>query len=340
MTHASGLLLAASGTIIGGATLCLSANPDHWLNELQSHRATVMLYSPHSASAIATYLRSKQPFPDSLRLFVGYGLSHHAQVAALHLPETVKRTEFYSTPEANFALVQLSQHKPESVGRPLLGNEPLALAAIDPATMTPKRSSQGTLLRAAPGQPGILLFRSNKPTNNQKEDGINANFAEDPAGTIWYSTADLFTRDDEGDYTFFGKAHRTIAHEGSFIPMAKAEAALVRCPCVQDAVLFFDQSNQSWHAIIRSHQQTMFDIHAVTKALNTTLPAGHRPKKLTITTSIYRETNGSVSHVQADALRTQRPTAIISEYTYQPSTQTYERNPRPKASWHVGNQPI
>ncbi|MGU3501807.1 acyl-CoA synthetase [Mycobacterium sp. C31M] len=234
--HPSGLLVSLGGAVVGGARIALSRGlaPDRFLHEIRQYGVTVVSY---------TWAMLREVIDDpsfalngtlSVRLFIGAGMpvGLWRRVSELFAPAHV--VEFFATTDGQAVLANVADLKPGSKGRPLPGGPFVELAAYDVDDDLILEDDSGFVLRAEPGQVGLLLARPRgpiDPTASVKR-GVFA-----PADT-WVSTEQLFRRDEDGDYWLVDNRGSVIRTPSGPVFTAAVNDALCRISAVDLAVTY------------------------------------------------------------------------------------------------------
>ncbi|CDQ44933.1 acyl-CoA synthetase [Mycolicibacterium neoaurum] len=234
--HPSGLLVSLGGAVVGGARIALSRGlaPDRFLHEIRQYGVTVVSY---------TWAMLREVIDDpsfvlngtlSVRLFIGAGMPTGLwrRVSEVFAPAHV--VEFFATTDGQAVLANVADVKPGCKGRPLPGGPFIELAAYDVDEDLILEDERGFVLRAQPGEVGLLLARPRgpiDPTASVKR-GVFA-----PADT-WVSTEQLFRRDDDGDYWLVDSRSAVIRTPDGVVFTAAVNDAVGRIGAVDLAVTY------------------------------------------------------------------------------------------------------
>jgi putative long chain acyl-CoA synthase len=234
--HPTGLLVAVSSAVIGGARLAVASEPiaglafdaERFWTEVRRYGVSIVYYAGEMCrsliSAPATVAEQNHP----VRLFAGSGMRPDLW-HKLQQRFATGVLEFYASTEASAVLANASGEKVGAVGRPLPGSPDLAIAAYDLDVDDFVRSAGGRLVRARVDQPGMLIVRLDSPR------GI-ADLAHLPAhrilsdafapGDTWFVTDDLLSIDAAGDYWYVDRHGDTIHTASGPVASRRIEDAL------------------------------------------------------------------------------------------------------------------
>lgn len=234
--HPSGLLVSLGGAVVGGARIALSRGlaPDRFLHEIRQYGVTVVSY---------TWAMLREVIDDpsfvlngtlSVRLFIGAGMPTGLwrRVSEVFAPAHV--VEFFATTDGQAVLANVADAKPGSKGRPLPGGPFVELAAYDVEDDLILEDDRGFVLRAQPGEVGLLLARPRgpiDPTASVKR-GVFA-----PADT-WVSTEQLFRRDEDGDFWLVDSRSSVLRTPDGPVFTAAVNDAVSRIGAVDLAVTY------------------------------------------------------------------------------------------------------
>ncbi|MGW0163174.1 acyl-CoA synthetase [Mycobacterium sp. NPDC003323] len=234
--HPSGLLVSLGGAVVGGARIALSRGlaPDRFLHEIRQYGVTVVSY---------TWAMLREVIDDpsfalngtlSVRLFIGSGMpvGLWRRVSEVFAPAHV--VEFFATTDGQAVLANVADAKIGSKGRPLPGGPFVELAAYDVDDDLILEDERGFVLRAEPGQVGLLLARPRGPVDPTAsvKRGVFA------AADTWVSTEQLFRRDDEGDYWLVDSRSSVIRTPEGVVFTAAVNDAIGQIGAVDLAVTY------------------------------------------------------------------------------------------------------
>lgn len=245
--HATGLLLAVSGALAGGARLALapSFSVARFWPELRRAGATVVFY----VGELCRYLLSAPPREDDkrhpVRLLVGNGMRAEVWQEVLERFGPLRVLEFYGSTEGNVALVNLSGEKVGSVGRPLLGGS-AELLRYDVEAEALVRDAQGRCCVCEPEEPGMLIARVGQEHPLGRFEGYTDHEATgqrvlrgvfEPEDA-WFVTGDLLRRDEDGDFWFVDRVGDTFRWKGENVSTQQVASLVMRDPAVALAAVY------------------------------------------------------------------------------------------------------
>lgn len=214
--HPMGLLVAASGALVGGARLALEPTfeASTFWSQVRRCGATVVFYTGGMCSSLLASPALATDRQHPVRTFVGSGLHAADWRAMLDRFGPVRILEFYASCEGNLCLVNLDGHKVGSMGRALPGLEHVEVVRWDVEAMRPTRDAHGRIQRAEPDEPGMMIARVDIDHALTRFDGYWDRALDAKAliedvehpGDVWFVTGDLVRRDQEGDFWFVGRA--------------------------------------------------------------------------------------------------------------------------------------
>lgn len=208
---------------------------ERWYGVLEKQKVTVWYTAP---TAIRMLMRvpgepRRQYDLGRLRLIasVGEPLNPSAVVwgqQALGLPihDNWWQTETGGIMIANFPAMEI---RPGSMGKPLPGIVAAVVRARNGAIEVIQRPDEEGELALRPGWPSMFRGYLHEPERYAKC------FRKDSSGDEWYLTGDLARRDQDGYYTFVGRADDIIKTAGHMVGPFEVESALMEHPAVAEA---------------------------------------------------------------------------------------------------------
>lgn len=206
--HGTGLFLGVGASFSTGASMFIRRkfSGSNFLSEVREHGATCFIY----IGELCRYLLNVPPQPDDhdtpLITMMGNGLRPDVWHQFKGRFGIKRVAEFYGSSEGNVAFVNML-NKDCTVG---MTSIPVALVKYDVDTDEIARDSSGQLIKAAPGEPGLLLGKITEHTVFEgytsaadTEKKILRNVFE--AGDAWFNTGDLMKTVDVG--FSLGQAH-------------------------------------------------------------------------------------------------------------------------------------
>jgi putative long chain acyl-CoA synthase len=201
----------------------------------------VRRYGVTTASYTWTLLRDvadAPPHPGErhhpVRLFIGSGMPPGLWRRVTERFAPARVLEFYAATEGGAILVNVSGAKPGALGRPLPGTGPLRLVAYDPERERLVEGPDGYARRTEPGEPGLLLARTD-PAGNARANVLRSVFSRDDA---WLDTGDLMRQDAEGDFWLVGAVGSLIRTAAGVVAPVPIRDALEALPAVDLAVAY------------------------------------------------------------------------------------------------------
>jgi putative long chain acyl-CoA synthase len=235
LQHPSALLMSLGGAVAGGARLALASayDPGTFWDETRRYGVTVASYT----WTLLRDLVNAPPNPGErhhpVRLFIGSGMPRGLwrRVEDRFAPARV--LEFYASTEGEAILVNVSDQKPGSLGRPLPGSAQVRLARYDLESGRLEEGPDGFAVECGPGEIGMLVAR----VRDGEPSGRPARGLFAPADA-WRITGDLFRRDGDGDFWLVGREAELIRTTEGIVPPGPIRDALGDLPAV-DAVAVY-----------------------------------------------------------------------------------------------------
>jgi putative long chain acyl-CoA synthase len=223
--HPTGLLVSIGAALVGGARLAVAdgfAAATFW-DEVRHYGASVVFYT----GSMCRELVDASPEPTErvhpVRLFAGSGMPRAVWRRLIERFGPLSVVELYASTEGNAILANLSGAKIGSVGRPLPGSAPVALAAYDMERRNLVQDATGFCRRVGRGQIGVLVARVERDRGALEGHPLLNVFAK---GDAWYATSDLFRRDADGDYWLVDHAADLIRGADGTLPSIPIEECI------------------------------------------------------------------------------------------------------------------
>jgi putative long chain acyl-CoA synthase len=345
--HATGMLVAVGGALIGGARLALAprfSTSSFW-EDVRRTGSTVVFY----VGELCRYLCAAPPVPGEqkhpVRLFAGNGMRPAVWGRLLERFGPVRVLEFYGSTEGNLVLANLTGDKVGSVGRLLAGSGYAALVAYDPVEDRYVKGPGGWLQRVGVGEPGALLARIQDSHPLAHFDGylrpedteakILRNVFE--LGDAWFVTGDLLRVDADGDYWFVDRVGDTFRWKGENVSTEQVRAVLEEAPFVRLSAVYGvevpGREGRAGMAAIELGAGTTFDGQALYALVSENLFPAARPRFVRIvpsldTTASLKVWKHALQREGCDPGRIQDPIAYLDEEAraYLPlDTETFAR---------------
>jgi len=309
--HATGMLIAVGGAMIGGCRLALAPrfSAHTFWNDVRRYGATVVFY----VGELCRYLVNAPPSPNAqkhpVRLFSGNGMRADIQARMRERFGPVQIIEFYGSTEGNLALANLRDDKPGSVGRPILDVGTLELLIVDVETGAFLRDPQGRYRRAGADEPGVLVSRLETDHPLARFDGYldpeetERKILRDviEAGDAWYVTGDLMRRDADGDFWFVDRLGDTFRWKGENVSTEQVAATVRALPFVAGAaaygVALADREGRVGCVAIQLQEGASFDGDALFEETEAHLFEAARPIYARVVEAL--ETTGTHKTVKA-----------------------------------------
>ncbi len=300
--HATGMLVACGGALIGGARLALARefSVRRFWPEVRRYGATVVFY----VGEMCRYLVSapEQPNEDQhpVRLFVGNGMRPAVWQELDERFGPVDVLEFYGSTEGNLCLANLDGRKIGSVGRPIPGTDEIALVRYDAASGRPLRDANGRLERVDDDEAGLLIARITDDHPLAHFDGylddaqtehkiVRDAFADDQA---WFNTGDILRRDSDGDYWFVDRIGDTFRWHGENVSTEQVAEVVDAAPfckmCVAYGVELPDYDGRAGMVAMQLEDGADFDGDALFALVGEHLFPAARPRFVRLVDKLER----------------------------------------------------
>jgi putative long chain acyl-CoA synthase len=231
-----------------------------------------------------------------LRLFIGSGMPSGLWRRVQRRFHPARVLEFYASTETGAILVNVSDAKPGSLGRPLPGSPEVRLAAYDIDAGQLVLRPDGFVQECDDDEVGMLLVRA-RTRDAVSVLSLRGVFARDDS---WLATGDLFRRDADGDYWRLDSIRDVIRTAAGPVFAGPIRDALGTLPAVDLAVAYGVRAGRGEHelavAAVTVRHGHELDAHSLSAALRA-LPAFERPAVVQVVDSIpvttwYRPATG------------------------------------------------
>ncbi len=294
--HATGMLMASGGALVGGARLALASgfSATRFLEETRRYGATVVFY----VGEMCRYLVNREPQPGedrhSIRLFIGNGMRPDVWRDLQERFKPGKIIEFYGSTEGNVAMVNMSGEKIGSVGQPLNQDRQVALVHYDVEFDDYIRADDGFMEACGVDEPGVLLARIDPSHPLSLFDGYTSEEETErkilrdvfKKGDAWFSTGDLMRRDGEGDYWFLDRVGDSYRWRGENVSSEQVADVISELPFVENAVVYgvrvTGREGRAGTAAIQLREGASFDGDAAWRAVSANLTESARPRFIRI----------------------------------------------------------
>lgn len=290
--HATGLMLAAGGALLGGSRLAIAprfSTRGFW-EDIRRTGATVVFY----VGELCRYLVAAPPSPleksHALRLFVGNGLRAEVWRELLHRFGRVSVLEFYASTEGNLVMSNLTGEKIGSVGRVPFGLVRTLVVQYDLEKETYPRDPKGHLIPAHTGEPGMLLVEIQSLNPMSRFDGYTDAAATEAkilrnvlrSGDAWFCSGDLMREDADGDYWFVDRVGDTFRWKGENVSTEQVAGVVAPLPFVEMCTIYGvqipEQEGRAGMAAIKLRAGAAFDAQALFAAAEQHLIDAARPR--------------------------------------------------------------
>ncbi len=246
--HATGMLVAVGGALVGGARLALAPtfSVERFWDEVRRYGVTVVFYVGEMCRYLVNAPEAPNESTHPVEQFVGNGMRPDVWEELLGRFGPVDVLEFYGSTEGNVCLANLTGDKIGSVGRPLPGTNEVELIAYDPASGEPECGPDGFVQTVDDEETGLLLARIGDEhplahfdgylDEEQTERKIVRDALE--LGDAWFNTGDVLRRDEEGDYWFVDRIGDTFRWLGENVSTEQVVRVVRRASCCRDAVVY------------------------------------------------------------------------------------------------------
>lgn len=206
--HGTGLFLGVGASFSTGASMFIRRkfSGSNFLSEVREHRTTCFIYIGELCRYLLNVPRQSNDHETPLMSMMGNGLRPDVWHEFKGRFGVKRIAEFYGSSEGNVAFVNML-NKDCTVG---MTSIPVALVRYDVDADEIARDSNGQLIRASAGEPGLLLGRITEHTvfegytsAEDTEKKILRNAFEQ--GDAWFNTGDLMKTVDVG--FSLGQAH-------------------------------------------------------------------------------------------------------------------------------------
>jgi acyl-CoA synthetase (AMP-forming)/AMP-acid ligase II len=287
--HSNAVLLAASSTIMAGATLALArkfSRTNFW-EDVRRHGATAFIY----IGELCRYLLSAEPNARDrehrVRVVTGNGLRPDIWQAFQERFGLERIVEFYASTEGNCITFNLFNVR-GSVG-PLVPG--MALARWDEAAQDFVRDSHGRLQRAKHGEPGILLgkirpgfeFDGYRDSDATSKKVLRDVFRD---GDAYLNPGDLLRSDRFRHLYFTDRVGDTFRWKGENVSTTEVQEALSKWAGLAEINVYGVQvpgtEGRAGMAAIALHPGASFDAVGFAAHVRKALPAYSRPAFLRV----------------------------------------------------------
>ncbi|MGB0589585.1 MAG: AMP-binding protein [Myxococcota bacterium] len=246
--HATGLLVAVGGALVGGSRLALAPkfSASGFWPDVRRYGADVVFY----VGELCRYLVVAPPHTEErthpVKKFVGNGMRPEVWRRLLQRFGDIQVVEFYGSTEGNIVIGNVGGEKVGSVGQPLAGAGEVALVKYDASLGELVRDETGHGALCEPGEAGLLVARIEEEQPLARFDGYdNAEETDQKivrdlfeAGDAWFNSGDLMRTDEDGDYWFVDRLGDTFRWKGENVSTSQVADTLGEAPFVAFAAVY------------------------------------------------------------------------------------------------------
>lgn len=310
--HASGMLVAAGGALVGGARLAMASrfSPERFWPEVRRYGVTVVFYAGEMLRELVDAPSYRGEHQNPIRLFAGSGMRADIWRRLTERFGSVGVLEFYASTEGTGVLANVAAEKVGSLGRPLPGSNDMLLAAYDFEKKRMFRDSLGLCVEANAEEPGVLLTRVDASHAQTTFDGYVDD--EETAsrlrrdvrerGDTWFVTGDIMRRDSDGDFWFLDRLSDVVRTSEGPVFTRPVEDALYDLSEIRLAVVHASnqedgQQRPEASIVLRAGRELEAD--ALTRLVSSRLAPNARPAVVRVVEEIaltdgYRPLKGAL----------------------------------------------
>ncbi len=287
--HGNALMLATGSVVTFGATLALSRrfSARAFWDEVRAHRATSFVYVGELCRYLLAAPPSERDRDHAVKVASGNGLRPELWGELQRRFGIGRVAEFYGATEGNCITINVAGPV-GSVGKRLPG---MVLARWDAAAGALARCPDGWLVRALPGEAGVLLgrirgasrFDGYRDAAASETKIVRGAFAR---GDAWFDTGDLMREDDRRNLFFVDRLGDTFRWKGENVSTFEVEALLAKWPDATHANVYgvpvpSTEGRAGMVALVLAAGRS-FDAAAFKAHVDATLPPYARPLFLRI----------------------------------------------------------
>ncbi|MFI5306653.1 MAG: long-chain-acyl-CoA synthetase [Polyangiales bacterium] len=280
--HTSGISACAGAVITHGATLALARrfSASRFWDDVRRYEATCFGY----IGELCRYLAAAPPQPNDrqhkVRVIVGNGLRPDIWAAFQERFGIARIVEVYGSTEGNAAALNLD-NTVGSVGRLGFGS---VLAKWDDEKDDFARTPRGFLIKAKPGESGVLLGRIRGVTGfdgYQDERETERKIVRDAfaKGDAWFNTGDLLRSDAKKRLFFVDRMGDTFRWKGENVSTFEVQEQLAALPSAAEVNVYGVQvpHTEGRAGMVALVLQGEFDATAFKQHVDACLPSYARP---------------------------------------------------------------
>ncbi|KAK5867221.1 hypothetical protein PBY51_011734 [Eleginops maclovinus] len=312
--HTSGFLGFASA-IERGITLALRRqfSVSQFWDDCRKYDVTVIQYIGETMRYLCNTHKKPNDRSHKVRLAVGNGIRADVWRDFISRFGNVQIGEFYGATEGNFGLINYSG-KIGAVGRDSFFHRryfPHAVIKFDVETETPLRDSSGLCIKAAKGEPGLLVseisltapFPGYKGDLQQSEKKRLHDVIR--KGDLYFNTGDLLRFDEDNFYYFQDRVGDTFRWKGENVATTEVADVITMVDCIKEASVYGVEvpghEGRAGMAAINLSKGLRLDSAAVFTHVENFLPAYARPRFLRIQSSL--DVTGTFKHMKVKLVK-------------------------------------
>jgi putative long chain acyl-CoA synthase len=297
--HASGMLVAVGGALVGGARLALTQRfaPDRFWPEVRRYGVTVVFYAGEMLRELVDAPSYRGEHHNPIRLFAGSGIRADIWRRLVDRFGSVGVLEFYASTEGTGVLANVAAEKVGSLGRPLPGVHDMLLAAYDFDRKRVTRDALGMCVEAQVDEPGVLLTRVDASHAQTTFDGYvddqetESRLRHDvrERGDTWFMTGDVMRRDDDGDFWFLDRLSDVARTPDGPVFTRPVEDALYQLSEIRLTAVYAagDEDGFQWtEAAVVLRKGRELESEVLTRCCAHLLEPHARPRKLRVISNI------------------------------------------------------
>lgn len=334
--HGTGLLLAASGALVGGCRLALAPrfSARSFWEDVHRTFATVVFYVGELCRYLFAMPASPLEKTHRVRLFVGNGMRVEVWRQLLARCGHTSVLEFYAATEGNVMMANLTGEKIGSIGRVPFGLLHTQLVKYDSETESYPRDHRGFLIPAPTGTPGMLIVEISAHNPFSRFDGYTDRAATEHKilrdvfrkGDAWFSSGDLLRQDEDGDHFFLDRVGDTFRFKSENVSTEQVAGVLASLPFVEACAVYGvrlpNQEGRAGMAAIQLRPSAVFLPEALFAAVEQNLFDAARPRFVRIVLELMTtETMKIIKHsLEREGIDIEKTGPL---YMYDKSQRTY-----------------
>lgn len=235
--HASGLLTTLGATAAGRSRIALSTgiDPARLSSEIRRYGVTVVSYTWNMLSEIMDSPEFDAGQLDSVRLFMGSGLSSGQWTRLRETLPKARVLEFFASADGSAILANIDDNKIGSMGRALPETNPVRIAAYDPISGRMEIDSDtGFVREAEPREVGMLVSHAGQRFETA---GLVLRDVFRPHDR-WEVGGSLFRADADGDLWYMGSAAAVILSAAGPVYPVPIQQALSMVTDIKHAAVY------------------------------------------------------------------------------------------------------